>query len=104
MSTLSDQAKNNYKLRIKPRLDGRFVMILSGDKPAFVLTMDKKGQYHIVAKTKEWSYRMSVEGGIQDYLSELLNCLYAYKFEVEKLEYQQYLLGVAFNYKKSPTN
>ena len=103
MSKASDQAIDLYNLRIKARLDGRYVLVLSSDRPAYVLTMDKTKQFHIVAKGKEWEYRMMHEGGIQDYLSELLNCLHAYKFEVEKLENQNYLLTFAFTKRKAPT-
>ena len=101
MSIKSDQTKELYNLRIKLRLDGRFCLVLSDEKLAFKITRDKKGEFHIFSHDKEWGYKMIHEEGLQDYLSELLNCLYGYKFEVEKLEYQQYLMGVAFN--KKPT-
>ena len=101
MSFKSDAAKELYQMRIKLRLDGRFCVVLSHEKLAFKITMDKKGEFHIFPHDKEWEYKMIHEEGIQDYLSELLNCLHGYKFEVEKLENQQYLLGVAFN--KKPT-
>lgn len=103
MSQLSDQAKNNYKLRIKPRLDGRYILVLSGDKPAYLLTLDKQDHYHVYAKSKEWEFRMNKEGGIQDYLSELLNCFKAYRKEVSNIELHQGLLVYAFSVKKSPT-
>ena len=101
MSFKSDQTKELYQLRIKLRLDGRYCAVLSHGKLAFKITRDKKGEFHIFPHDKEWENKMIYEEGLQDYLSELLNCLHGYKFEVEKLEYQQYLMEVAFN--KKPT-
>ena len=99
----SDQAIAIYNLRIKARLDGKYCLVLSSDKPAYALSMDKKGQFHIIAHNKEWEYRMLHEGAIQNYLNSLLDCLHAYKFEVEKLENQRYLLTFAFSKKEKPT-
>ena len=86
-----------YNLRIKPRLDGKYCLVLSHDRPAYVLSRDKKGLFRIFPQTKEWDYKMLHEEGIQNYLSSLLESLYGYKFEVEDLEYKNYLLRMGFS-------
>ena len=101
MNQKSNEAKELYQMRIKIRLDGRFCVVLSNEKLAYKITMDKKGGFHIFPHDKEWDYKMIHEEGIQDYLSELLKCLEAYQSEVKVLYEYQDILGVAFN--KKPT-
>ena len=103
MSNLNEQIKQTYRLRIKIRLDGRYCLVLSNEKPAYTITRDKEGNYHVIAKTAEWEYRMTHEGGLQDYLSKLLQCLEAYFIEAKDLDLRRIVLMQLFSDNKSPT-
>lgn len=103
MNTSSEQAVKKYKLRIKIRLDGRYCLVLSGDKPAFVLTRDKEERFHTIPKSKDWYCRMLEDHGLLEYLTKLHQCLEAYYTEAKDLDLRRIVLMQLFSDNKSPT-
>lgn len=97
-----DEIVKLFDFRITPRLDGKYTVLLSKEKPAFKITMNKRGHLLIFPHNPQWEFLMLHDRGLQNYLNKLLACLYAYKKEVDKLISQQNLLKEEFSNKKSP--
>ena len=85
---------NRFSLRLKISLDGQRAYLLNGAVREVSITWSKKDQqFHLFFRNRG---RLS-DAAFQDFITELLNYVIAYKNEADKLEGQRQALELIVN-------
>lgn len=89
--------KKKYGFRVKLRLDGGYLVVLSQNRPAYRLSYDKKGERHLIAVGQKWDDLMMHDKLVQYYLDDLIRHIDDYRRELQPIKLAHSVIEETFS-------